>query len=64
MSITLQTVLMRKEKQFGQSFYRVAALPLKAGSQGEKTIADNLMYFTNNETQNYPFCRLRLVVET
>ena len=29
-----------------------------------KTMADKLMYILNDNTQNYPFCRLRLVVET
>ena len=27
-------------------------------------MGDKLMYFPNNDTQNYPFCRLQLVVET
>ena len=30
----------------------------------DKTMADKLMYITNGDTQNYPFCRLKLVVET
>ena len=35
------------------------------GSKGiYKTIADKLMYIPNNDKQNYPFCRLQLVVET
>ena len=25
---------------------------------------DNLMYIPNDDTQSYPFCRLKLVVET
>ena len=29
-----------------------------------KTIANKLMYMYNNDTQNYTFCRLQLVVET
>ena len=29
-----------------------------------KTIADKLINFSNYDTQNYPFCRLQLVVET
>ena len=30
----------------------------------DKTMADKLMYIPNmDETQNYPFCRLQLVVE-
>ncbi len=28
-----------------------------------KSMADSLMYFFNGETQNYPFCRLKLLVE-
>ena len=28
------------------------------------SLADKLMYIPNDVTQNYPFCRLRLVVET
>ena len=27
-------------------------------------MADELMYIHNDDTQNYPFCRLQLVVET
>ena len=27
-------------------------------------MADKLMYITNDDTQNYHFCRLKLVVET
>ena len=27
-------------------------------------MADKLMYIANDDTQNYPFCRLQLVVET
>ena len=28
------------------------------------TIADKLIYIPNDDTQNYPFCRLKFVVET
>ena len=31
---------------------------------GDKTMADKLMYIPNNDTQNYFFSRLQLVVET
>ena len=34
------------------------------GIQREKTITDKLMYIPNDDTQNYPFCKLQLVVET
>ena len=27
------------------------------------SISDKLMYISNDVTQNYPFCRLKLVVE-
>ena len=27
-------------------------------------MADKLMYISNDNTQNYPFCRVKLVVET
>ena len=30
----------------------------------DKTVANKLMYISNDDTQNYPFCRLKLVVET
>ena len=30
----------------------------------DKTMADKLMYKPNDDTQNYLFCRLQLVVET
>ena len=29
----------------------------------DKTIADKLIYTSNGDTQKYPFCRLKLVVE-
>ena len=29
-----------------------------------KTMPDKLMYISNNDTQNCPFCKLQLVVET
>ena len=30
----------------------------------KKTMVDKLMYIPNQDTQNYPFCRLQLVIET
>ena len=30
----------------------------------DKTMINKLMYIPNDVTQNYPFCRLQLVVET
>ena len=27
-------------------------------------MADKLIYIPNDDTQNYPFCRLKLVIET
>ena len=27
-------------------------------------MADKLMYISNDDTQNYPFCKLRLVIDT
>ena len=30
----------------------------------DKTIADKLMYIPNDDTLNYPFYRLKLVVDT
>ena len=30
----------------------------------DKTMADKLMYIPNDDTRNFPFCRLKLVVET
>ena len=30
----------------------------------DETIANKLMYIPNDETQNYPLCRLQLVVDT
>ena len=29
-----------------------------------KSMADKLMHISNDDTQNYPFCRLHLVVES
>ena len=34
------------------------------GTYRDKTMADKLIYIPNNNTQNYPFCRLKLVFET
>ncbi len=34
------------------------------GIYRDKTMADNLMYIPKDNTQNYPFCRLKLVVKT
>ena len=33
-------------------------------NQRVKTMADTLMYIPKDDTQNYPFCRLKLMVET
>ncbi len=30
----------------------------------DKTMAHKLMYIPSDDTQNYPFCRLKLVFET
>ena len=27
-------------------------------------MADKLMYISNDDTQNYPFCKFKLVIET
>ena len=32
--------------------------------QRDKTMADKVMYIPNDDTQNYPFCRSQLVVES
>ena len=37
---------------------------LDTGILRGKTIADKLIYNPNNDTQNYSFCKLKLVVET
>ena len=29
----------------------------------DKTMVDTLMYIPNDDTQNYPYCRLQLAVE-
>ena len=34
-----------------------------AGIWRYKTMADKLMYIPNYDTQNYPFCRFKLVAE-
>ena len=37
---------------------------LHPGIYRDETLADKLMYIPNDdETQNYPFCRLKLVVD-
>ena len=35
-----------------------------SGIKRDKTMTDKLMYIANVDTQNNPFCRLKLVVET
>ena len=30
----------------------------------EQTMADKCMYISDDDTENYPFCRLQLMVET
>ena len=40
------------------------AKSLKPRILGDKKMADKLMYIPNNDTQNHPYCRLSLVVET
>ena len=35
-----------------------------AGVQSDKNMASKLMYSPNDDIQNYPFCRLKLEVET
>ena len=40
------------------------AKSLKPRILKDKKMADKLMYIPNNDTQNYPYCRLKLVVET
>ena len=37
---------------------------MRIGIKRDKTIADKFMYIPNDDTQNYPFCRLQIVVET
>ena len=42
----------------------IAWINISLTNQGSKGImADILMYKPNRDTQNYPFCRLKLVVE-
>ena len=35
-----------------------------SGIERDMTMADDLMHIPNDGTQNYPFCRLQLLVET
>ena len=37
---------------------------LQLRDQRDKTMADKLMYIPNDDSQNYPICKLKLVVET
>ena len=37
---------------------------MKAGIQRDMAMTDKLMYTPNYDTQNYHFCKLKLVVET
>ena len=44
------------------SMFETEAIIIKlAGILRDKSMADKFMYFTNYETQNYPFCRLQLM---
>ena len=42
----------------------VCAYQTFTGIVRDKTMDDKLMYIYNDDTQNYPFCRFQLVVET
>ena len=44
------------------SVYTIMAYQ-ESGVKRDKTMADKLMYISNDDTQNYPFSRLQLVVE-
>ena len=37
---------------------------LSPGIRRDKAMADKLIYIPNDDTQNYPLCRLQLEVET
>ena len=43
---------------------KVLSCCIYVGIITDKTMADKLMYIPSDDTQNYPFCRLQLVVET
>ena len=45
-------------------FWTSVTCPLYAGTLGDKIVADKLMNIPNVDTQNYPSCRFKLVVET
>ena len=45
-----------------QIFYKYG-LYVNSGIYRDNTMADKFMYIPNDNAQNYPFCRLKLVVE-
>ena len=47
-----------------QHYYLYFAMRSYAGILNDKTIANELMYIPNYDTQNYQLCRLQLVEET
>ena len=58
-------LFLAKQKNF-TSLYSLLLISLKNVKKiwdlGDKTMANKFMY--NEDTQNYPFCKLQLVVET
>ena len=44
--------------------YRRKKMYYWSGIERDKTMADNLRYISNDDTQNYSFYRLQSVVET
>ena len=53
MSLNIEILLNKKPMAF----------QLSSGIKRDKTIADKLMYIPNDDTLNYPFCRLQSVVK-
>ena len=56
--------LNRKNMLQNQQFYQLIMYQGQSGILMDKTMADKLMYIPNDYTQNYPFCRLQVVVKT
>ena len=47
---------------FQQGNIKVKNHSFLQGSKRDKTIADKFIYILNDDTQNYPFCKIQLVV--
>ena len=62
---TNENKLFSSEAKIANNFQCVSSTSVeKLGIYRDKTMADKMMYIPNDDTQNNPFCILKLFVET